>query len=65
MAFNHEGLNVYQHLLPFNAKIGIWTGEWNGRHAICDQLSRAAGSMLENVAMASAAFSSMIAGIQR
>jgi four helix bundle protein len=46
-------------MLPFNVKVGIWTGEWDSKHAICDQLSRAAGSMLENVAMASAAYSSM------
>jgi len=59
MAFNHENLNVYQRMLPFNVKVGIWTGEWDSKHAICDQLSRAAGSMLENVAMASAAYSSM------
>lgn len=59
MAFNHENLNVYQRLLPFNVKVGIWTGEWDSKHALCDQLSRAAGSMLENVAMASAAYSAM------
>jgi len=27
MAFNHENLNVYQRLLPYNVKVGIWTGE--------------------------------------
>jgi four helix bundle protein len=59
MAFNHEGLNVYQRTLSFNVKVGIWTGEWDSRHAIHDHLSRAAGSMLENIAMASAAHSSM------
>ena len=59
MAFNHENLNVYQRLLPFNVKVGLWTGEWDNKHAICDQLSRAAASILENVAMASAAYSSM------
>jgi len=59
MAFNHENLNVYQRLLPFNVKVVIWTGGWDSKHAICDRLSRAAGSMLENVAMASAAYSSM------
>lgn len=59
MAFNHENLNVYQRMLPFNVKVGVWTSEWDSKHAICDQLSRAAGSMLENVAMASAAYSSM------
>ena len=60
MSFNHENLNVYQRMLTFNVKVGIWTGEWDGKHAICDQLSRAAGSMLENVAMASAAYSSIM-----
>lgn len=59
MAFNHENLNVYQRMLPFNVKVVSWTSEWDSKHAICDQLSRAAGSMLENVAMASAAYSSM------
>jgi hypothetical protein len=29
MAFNHENLNVYRRLLPFNVKVGIWTGEWD------------------------------------
>ena len=59
MAFNHENLNVYQRILPFNVKVAIWIDAWDSKHAICDQLSRAAGSMLENVAMASAAYSSM------
>ncbi len=47
MAFNHENLKVYQCTLLFNVKVGIWTGQWDGKHAICDHLSRAAGSMLE------------------
>jgi four helix bundle protein len=59
MAFNHENLKVYQRALPFNVKVGVWTGQWDSKHAICDQLIRAAGSMLENIAMASAAYSSM------
>jgi len=59
MAFNHENLKAYQRMLPFNVKVGIWTGQWDGKHAIGDQLPRAAGSMLENLAMASAAYSSM------
>jgi four helix bundle protein len=59
MVFNHENLEVYQRTLLFNVKVGIWTGQWDGKHAICDQLLRAAGSMLENIAMASAAYSSM------
>ena len=59
MAFNHENLNVYRRTLPFNAKVSQWVGHWDTRHAIADQLSRAAGSILENIAMASAAFSAM------
>ena len=38
MAFNHENLNVYQRMLPLNVKVGIWTGAWDSKHAICDQL---------------------------
>ena len=52
MAFNHENLKVYQRTLSFNAKVSNWTGQWDRRHAIADQLFRAAGSMLENIAMA-------------
>ncbi len=59
MTFNHEKLDVYQRMLTFNVKVNIWTDVWDSKHAICGQLFRAAGSMLENVAMASAAYSSM------
>ena len=59
MPFNHENLIVYQRVLAFNAKVSTWTAQWDSKHAICDQLSRAAGSMLENLAMASAAYSKM------
>jgi len=59
MAFNHEKLQVYQRTLPFNVKVVVWTSQWDGKHAISDQLLRAAGSTLENIAMASAAYSSM------
>ena len=59
VAFNHENLKVYQRALPFNSKVGTWVGQWNNKHAVCNQLSRAAGSVLENIAMASAAFSGM------
>jgi hypothetical protein len=24
MAFNHENLNVYQRMLPFNVKVVVW-----------------------------------------
>ena len=59
MPFNHENLKVYQRTLPFNVKVGAWTAQWDSKHALCDQLSRAAGSMLENIALASAAYSTM------
>jgi four helix bundle protein len=59
MAFNHENLKVYQRTLPFNVKVGVWTALWDSKHALCDQLSRAAGSMLENIALASAAYSTI------
>ena len=59
MAFNHENLKVYQRTLLFNAKVAEWTGQWDNKHAVCDQLTRAAGSILENIAVASAAYSAM------
>jgi len=59
MAFNHENLRVYQRTLTFNSKVSAWTSQWDSKHAIGDQLSRAAGSMLENIAMASASFSAI------
>jgi four helix bundle protein len=59
MAFNHENLKVYQRTLPFNSKVSTWTSQWDSKHAICDQLSRAAGSLLENLAMSSATYSLM------
>ena len=33
MAFNHENLKVYQRTLIFNSKVGIWTGQWDNKHA--------------------------------
>ncbi|MFA6294475.1 MAG: four helix bundle protein, partial [Victivallales bacterium] len=57
--FNHEKLKVYQRTLHFNGKVNNWVGQWDGRHAVGDQLSRASCSMLENIAMASAAYSAM------
>jgi len=59
MPFCHENLIVYQRTLDFNSKVSIWTGQWDSKHAVCDQMSRAAVSMLENIAMASAAYSGM------
>ncbi len=59
MTFNHEKLKVYQRAILFNAKVCDWTSCWDARHAICDQMDRAAGSMVENNAIASASFSAM------
>jgi len=59
MTFNHEKLKVYQRALPFNVKASKWIAEWDGRHTICDHLGRAAGSILENIAMGSASYSGM------
>jgi len=59
MSLNHEKLKVYQRALTFNAKVCEWTSGWDKRHAIGDQLDRAAGSIIENVAMSSASISRM------
>jgi len=59
MSFNHENLTVYQRTLSFNSTVSRWTIQWDSKHAICDQLLRAAGSILENIAMASATYSAM------
>ena len=63
-AFNHEDLKVYQNALQFTARAESWVAEWDKKHAICDHLSRAAGSIVENIAMASAAYSGMKAKIR-
>ncbi len=54
--FFHENLQVYQRTLTFHAQANAWISKWDARHAICDHLPRAAGSMLENIAMGSAVF---------
>ena len=59
MTFNHEKLQVYQRTLAFNARVSAWIVHWDSRHSIYDHLPRAAGSVLENIAMSSAAYSSM------
>lgn len=59
MALKHEKLKVYQHALPFNARVNTWVAEWDGKHAVGDQILRAAGSITENIAMASASLSAM------
>ena len=59
MSFSDEDLNVYRRTLAFNAKISGWIEDWDSRHSICDHLPRAAASIVENIAMGSAAYSSM------
>jgi four helix bundle protein len=59
MRFNHEKLKVYQRTLALNVKIATWVDKWDNKHAICDHLPRAAESMLENIATASASHSRM------
>jgi four helix bundle protein len=57
--FNHEKLIVFQRSLAFYAKVESIVTEWDSRHAISDHLPRAAESMVENIAQASAASSGM------
>ncbi len=59
MPFSHEKLVVYQEALEFNARAADWSSDWDRKHAVCDQLSRAAESIVERIAMASASFSAM------
>jgi four helix bundle protein len=54
MTLNHEKLEVYQEALRFNVKVYAWVEAWGNRHAISDQFLRAASSVVENVAFASA-----------
>jgi len=59
MPFNHEKLRVYQRTLFFNSKVSVWTAQWDNKHSVVHHFSRAAGSILENIAMSSASFSGM------
>lgn len=59
MEFNHERLEVYQLALLFNAQVTGFVSGWDTRHSIADHFPRAAGSVLENLAVASASYSSM------
>jgi four helix bundle protein len=52
--FNHENLVVYQRSLSFAGAIHAQVRAWAPRHAIADHLPRAAESVVENIAMASA-----------
>lgn len=42
--------------MRFSVKVGLWVDGWGDRHAVSDQLMRAAGSVVENIAFASASY---------
>ena len=50
--FAHEKLQVYGKALAFNTKAAVWTGTWDKKHALVDHLSRAAESIVLNLAEA-------------
>jgi four helix bundle protein len=50
--FAHEKLQVYGKALDFAAKAVAWTSTWDKKHALVDHLSRAAESILLNLAEA-------------
>jgi four helix bundle protein len=50
--FAHEKLQVYREALDFAAKAAVWTTAWDKRHALVDHLSRAAESVVSNLAEA-------------
>ncbi len=50
--FAHEKLQVYDKALDFAAQAAGWTSTWDKKHALVDHLSRAAESVLLNLAEA-------------
>ena len=46
VVFYHEKLQVYQLGLAFYADVDGWMSAWDSKHAVCDQLQRAAESMV-------------------
>ncbi len=48
----HEKLQVYGKALAFVSQISTWTTNWSPKHALVDQLDRAAQSILLNLAEA-------------
>ena len=50
--FPHEKLQVYSKALQFTAKAAAWTSSWDTKHAVVDQLLRAAESIVLNLAEA-------------
>lgn len=57
--FNHEKLKVYQRAVAFCADVSELAATWESKHAIGDHLPRAAESVVENLAEASAAYSAV------
>jgi len=55
-SFSHEGLRVYQYALKFYAEIDPVVSGWDPRHAVADHLQRAAESVVESIATASATY---------
>jgi four helix bundle protein len=52
--FAHEKLHVYTKALDFAARTAGWSSAWDRRHALVEQLARAAESLLLNLAEAAA-----------
>jgi four helix bundle protein len=50
--FSHEKLQVYSKGLAFAAKAAAWASNWDNKHAVVDHLSRAAESVVLNIAEA-------------
>jgi hypothetical protein len=50
--FSHEKLHVYQETLHFVARAEDIISAWDRKHAVVDHLSRAAESVLVNLAEA-------------
>ena len=48
--FSHEKLQVYSKALDFVSAAAAWTHTWDSKHAVVDQLDRAAQSILLNLA---------------
>jgi four helix bundle protein len=52
LGFAHEKLQVYDRALDFILRVVVWTNSWDKRHALVDHLSRAAESVVTNLAEA-------------
>ncbi len=50
--FSHEKLQVYSKALDFVSAAVAWSNTWDKKHALVDQLDRAANSILVNLAEA-------------